>query len=120
MLTLTSPPPPTPTPTPPPASTSTPAPTPTLTLTQTINDLVDLVQYEVVQTINQVAAFVEQTLTIPQNPARLASIQADTNFINANPLVSTPLGQLVLFVTRVETLLFLLERPIPFSPDEVF
>lgn len=117
---LTSTPPPTPTPTPtPPTPTSTLTPTPTLTPTQTINDLFDLVQDEIFLTIDQIAAFVEQTLTIPQTPARLVSILADTNLINANPLASTPLGQLVLFVTRIETLVFLLETPIPFSPDEV-
>jgi hypothetical protein len=117
--TLPSAPAPTPTPTPSPTPPSTPAPTPPLTPTQTINDLVDLVQSEVFQTIDQVAALVQQTLSMAPTPARLAAIQADSNLIDANPLASTPLGQLVLYVTRIETLQFLLETPIPFSPDEV-
>jgi hypothetical protein len=41
------------------------------------------------------------------------------NSINANPLASTPFGQLVLAAARAETLKFLLETPISFSPEIV-
>jgi hypothetical protein len=109
------PPPPTPTPTPAPSPTPTPAPTPA----PTTNDLFDLVRLEIFRTINQTAAFVADTLAINQPSARLAAILAYTDAINANPLASTPFGQLLLTITRIETLKFLQEVPIPFAPDTV-
>jgi hypothetical protein len=78
-----------------------------------------LVQHEIFLTIDEVAAFVAQNLGLPQNATRSAAIMAHTDAINANPLASTPFGQLVITVTRLETLKFLSETPIPFSPDTV-
>jgi hypothetical protein len=70
-------------------------------------------------TFNQVVDLLVQALAVAQNPARSAAILAHTNSILANPIAPTPFGQLVIYVTRLETLKFIMETPLNVGPDIV-
>jgi hypothetical protein len=69
-----------------------------------VQEVVTLAQDELLMTIDQFLWLVDVALGLVPDPALLASIAADQNAINANPLAQTLLGQEIIDSTFMETL----------------
>lgn len=94
--------------TPPPPVGSSPPSNLTLSPVALESEAVQLVQDVFFLTLDQVFAFLDHALMVP-NAALETSLEAYTNSINANPIAPTPFGQMVTYVTRLETLKFIQE-----------